>query len=322
MAWRHIAPGDVSVREVFDYLLGGIGPRPIALVSTVSAEGIVNLSPFSFYNAFGANPPVIGFSPSRRLRDNTTKDTYHNLKATRECVVQAVTYAMVQQVSLASTQYPPDVNEFDKSGLTPVPSDLVAPPRVKESPFQMECRVREIIELGGAAASGNLVLCEVLKFHIAEDILEDGIIHPNRIDLVARLGADFYCRASGAAVFVVRKPVGHTGIGYDRLPEAVRLSRILTANHLAQLANCTTIPPADEAARFAGSLTIGEETTEAFARYERLGEYRRMFAAAIALQRQGDPHAPEYFHRVARVALDHDDTEVAWYALTIPAAQS
>lgn len=315
MGWRHIVPGEVPIKEVFGYLLGGVAPRPIALVSTVAEDGIVNLSPFSFFNAFGANPPVIAFSPSRRLRDNRTKDTYHNLLATRECVVHAVTFDMVQQVSLASTEYPPEVNEFDKCGLTEVPSDLVKPPRVKESPFQMECRVKDIIELGGKNASGNLVLCDVIKFHISEELFENGIIQPDRINLVARMGADYYTRAVGESVFVVKKPVGQTGIGYDNLPEFVRSSHHLSANNLAQLANSKEIPSSDDALQFVRSLDKAEDSDDAFVRLEQSGDYKSMFAMAHAQNIRTAGNAIELFEKTARCALDHDAVKIAWYAL-------
>jgi flavin reductase (DIM6/NTAB) family NADH-FMN oxidoreductase RutF len=203
----HYEPKDLSVPEVHRLLLGGVAPRPIALVSTISKDGINNLSPFSFFNAFGANPPVVAFSPSRRGRDSTLKDTYNNLLATKECVIQVVTHSMVEQVSLASAEFPPEYDEFIKSGLTPIDSDIVKSKRVKESPFQMECKLLEIKSFGDGGASANIAICEVLKFHVAEDLFTDGIIDPVKIDLVARMSGDFYSRAK-EGVFIVEKPIG------------------------------------------------------------------------------------------------------------------
>lgn len=310
----HVEPKDIELKTVFGYLLGGIGPRPIALASTVDAEGQINLSPFSFFNAFGANPPTVGFSPSRRLRDNSTKDTYSNLLATGECVISAVTYAMVQQVSLASTEYPSDVNEFEKSGLTAVPSDLVAPPRVKESPFQMECRLTQMIELGGKHASGNLALCEVVKFHIDEDLFVNGVIHPDNIDLVARMGADFYCRANGEAIFEVKKPIGHTGIGYDSLPEFIRRSKVLTANNLAQLGNCESIPDDKTVRSGIDQLPPTEADNHIFERAEAEHNYNEMLSCAVTLVKSNKATG-EMFERAAKTALDSDNTKIAWIAL-------
>jgi len=208
----HFEPKDLPQPELHKILLGGVAPRPIALVSSLSEDGIPNLSPFSFFNAFGSNPPIIAFSPSRRGKDASFKDTYNNLIRTRECVVQSVTYNMVEQISLASTEYSSEVNEFEKCGLTPVDSDIVKPKRVKESPFQMECKIRDIMSYGEGGASPNIFICEVLKFHVAEDIFKNGIIHPDLIDLVSRMSANFYCRASGFAVFEVEKPIAKKGI--------------------------------------------------------------------------------------------------------------
>ncbi len=310
-----LLPKDLSVREVFGYLLGGVGPRPIALVSTVSTDGNVNLSPFSFFNAFGANPPTVAFSPSRRARDNTLKDTYNNLIATRECTIQSVTYDMVQQVSLASTEYAADIDEFVKSGLTPVASDLVIPPRVKESPFQMECMLSDMIHLGEAEGSGNLAICEVVKFHISEDIFEDGVIHPNRIDLVARMSADFYCRASGSAIFEVEKPIGRTGIGYDQLPDFIKNSNILSANNLGQLANSEATPDAEEVRHFVQGITILADDNRRFDEYKSQGDYKGMFRAAIASFESDNSGALRQIQLAARYALRAGNVSFAWNVL-------
>ncbi len=308
----HVIPGDVPIKDVQNFLLGGVGPRPIALVSTCALDGLPNLSPFSFFNAFGANPPTVAFSPSRRVRDGSTKDTYTNLLATKECVINAVTYDMVQQVSLASTEYPTGVNEFTKSGLTPVPSDLVRPSRVAQSPFQMECVLRQMITLGEKHGSGNLAICEVVKFHVAEDIIVNGVIDPQRIDLVARMSGDYYCRAVGSAIFKVKKPIERKGIGYDALPEFIRKSDIFTANNIAQFGNTMTMPTDSEIDALIESVPAADESLESFHRYERLGEYPHMLRAAFALLRNDHPASDCLFDLTARRALDYDDTEFAW----------
>lgn len=204
---RHIDPSEKELREVHSLMLAGIGPRPIALVATVSNDGIRNLAPFSFFNAFGANPPTLAFSPARRGRDGSTKDTYHNLMDTGECTVQVVTYSIVEQVNIASTEVGPEVDEFVLSGLTPVDSDLVRAPRVKESPFQMECKLQQMIPLGEGPGSGNLAICEIVRFHVEESLfLEDGKLDINALDAVGRNGYNYYTRASGSALFTLDKP--------------------------------------------------------------------------------------------------------------------
>lgn len=236
----------IENQQLFKLLLGGVAPRPIALASTVDAAGNPNLSPFSFYNAFGVNPTTLIFSPSRRGRDNSTKDTLENLKVVPEVVLHAVTYNMVQQVNLASHEFAAGINEFVKAGLTPLPSEKVKPPRVKESPFHMECRVREIIETSGKPGSANLVICEVLAIHVDENVLdEQGAISPQKIDLVGRLGGDAYVRASGDAVFDVKKPGKIAGMGIDKLPFFIKNSRFLTGNDLGKLGSLDTLPHRD-----------------------------------------------------------------------------
>lgn len=228
-------------------ILGGITPRPIALASTIDKNGNPNLSPFSCFNTFGVNPTTLIFSPSRRGRDNTTKHTLENLKEIPEVVINAVTYSMVQQTSLSSTEYPKGVNEFIKSGLSPIESVSVRPFRVKESPFQMECKVRDIIETSGLPGSANLVICEIITLHLDEKILdENGAIDPQKLDIVGRLGSDYYVRASGDAVFSVVKPLTTIGIGVDSLPESVRKSKVLTGNDLGILGNIENLPSQNE----------------------------------------------------------------------------
>ena len=242
-----IDPAKSSVPEVHQMMLGTIAPRPIAFASTVDKNGEPNLSPFSFFNAFGANPATLVFSPSRRGRDNTTKHTYENLKEVPEVVINVVTYDIVQQANLSSTDYPKDANEFIKTGLTPVKSERIRPYRVKESPVQFECRVRDIIETGTEGGAGNLVICEILLMHISEDILnENGKVDPHKIDLVGRMGGNYYCRASGDAVFTVVKPLQKMGIGVDALPDKIKLSKLLSGNDLGKLGNIERLPSEDE----------------------------------------------------------------------------
>ena len=244
-----IDPNTLGNQQLSKLLQNGVAPRPIALASTMDELGNPNLSPFSFYNAFGINPTTLIFSPARRGRDNTTKHTLENLKARPEVVINAVTYNMVHQVSLASTEYAKGVNEFEKSGLTPLQSKLVKPFRVKESPLQFECKVREIIETSGKAGSGNLVICEILFVHLDEKVLDDlGDIDVDKIDLVGRMGGDYYVRTSGNSKFIVPKPLSTIGIGVDALPDHVRWSRILTGNDLGRLGNLEHLPSAQEIA--------------------------------------------------------------------------
>lgn len=238
-----IDPKEVSVGKLHHYLLGAIGPRPIAFASTIDEQGRPNLAPFSFFNIFSANPPIAIFSPARRGRDNTTKHTYENVKSVPEVVINVVNYAIVQQCSLASTEYSEGVNEFEKSGLTPLASDIVKPFRVKESPVQIECRVNEVKELGSGGGAGNLVICEVLKIHISEDVLDaNGMIDPQKIDLVGRCGGNFYSRAFGDALFEVEKPLSTIGIGVDSIPKDIRFSKFLTGNDLGILGNVEAMP--------------------------------------------------------------------------------
>jgi len=241
-----IVPGEIKTADLHAYLLGSVAPRPICFASTVDKDGNRNLSPFSFFNVFGSNPPILVFSPSRRVRNNTIKHTLENIQETREVVINMVNYDMVQQTSLASCEYPKETDEFIKSGFTPIASDMVKPFRVKESPVQIECKVLQIIETGQGGGAGNLVICEVVCMHIDDNILNSaGKIDPHKIDLVARMGADYYCRASGNAVFEVPKPNTQLGIGFDGLPPSIRYSSILSGNELGQLANVSELPVVD-----------------------------------------------------------------------------
>lgn len=317
----HFEPKDFPQPKVHRIMLGGIAPRPIALVSTLSEDGIPNLTPFSFFNAFGSNPPIIAFSPARRGRDASLKDTYHNLVRTRECVVHSVTYDMVEQISLASTEYPSEVDEFIKSGLTPIDSDIVKPKRVKESPFHMECKVRDIMSYGEGGGSANIFICEVLKFHVAEDIFKDGVIHPDLIDLVSRMSANFYCRASGSAVFEVEKPVLKKGIGYDNLPFFMKESEIYSANNLGKFANIESIPGDDEVTGFINEiknlpLENFEVSVEAFFRYKRLKKYQYMLKTLLVFEKEEvineNSKLKSFYEMTAKTALEENDIDFAW----------
>ncbi len=233
----------LATPELHNYLQHAIAPRPICFASTIDGGGRVNLSPFSFFNLFSSNPPVCVFSPSRRGRDNTTKHTLQNILEVPEVVINMVNYAMVQQTSLASVEYPKGVNEFIKAGFTQQPSKLVKPPRVAEAPIQLECVVNDVIALGGKGGAGNLVLAEIKLMHISDSILnENGNIDQLKTDFVARMGGDWYCRANKENMFMVPKPNTEIGIGIDALPESIRRSRILTGNDLGQLGNLTSLP--------------------------------------------------------------------------------
>jgi len=241
-----ILPQEVSTGKLHGYLLSAVSPRPIAFASTVDGVGNVNLSPFSFFNVFSANPPILVFSPARRVRDNTTKHTLENILITKEVVINIVNYDMVQQMSLSSTEYPAGVNEFLKSGLTEVASDIVKPPRVQEAPVQFECKVNDVIALGNQGGAGNLIIAEVVKLHIKETILDaDGKIDANKIDAVARMGGNWYNR-SREGMFEVIKPIKTRGIGVDALPISIKNSTILTGNDLGILGNSERIPTIDE----------------------------------------------------------------------------
>ncbi len=245
-----ISPNELSTGQLHGYLLGAVGPRPIAFASTVDEEGRPNLSPFSFFNVFSANPPILIFSPARRVRDNTTKHTLENALKTKEVVINVVNYDIVQQMSLASTEYAEGVNEFKKSGLAMLRSDLVQPYRVAESPVQFECKVTKVEALGKEGGAGNLIFSEVLKIHIHSSILDkNGSIDQHKIDQVARMGGNWYCRAT-AGMFEVPKPLTNLGIGVDRIPEQIRLSKVLTGNDLGMLGNIEEIPSEKEVEEF------------------------------------------------------------------------
>jgi flavin reductase (DIM6/NTAB) family NADH-FMN oxidoreductase RutF len=288
-----IDPQSIPVAKIHGYLLGAVAPRPIALVSTLDLDGKDNLSPFSFFNVFSANPPIAIFSPARRGRDNTTKHTYENVKVHSECVINIVNYDMVQQMSLSSTEYPKGVSEFVKSGLTAVSSVLVKPKRVLESPVQLECKVKEIVELGNQGGAGNLVICEIVQIHIAENVLDgNGRIDPYLIDQVARMGGDWYSRAR-AGMFEVPKPLERCGIGVDQLPSDIRFSKVLTGNHLGMLGNTEIIP---------------NETD--------VNEYKLTELADLFLELESDASALEKaLHQRAALLLDENKLNEAWMTL-------
>lgn len=258
-----VDPKEVSTGNLHQHLLGAIGPRPIALASTVDKDGNRNLSPFSFFNVFSANPPIVVFSPAKSGRTNTQKNTYENVKETMEVVINIVNFPIVQQVSLASTTYDKGVDEFIKSGLTPIDSKLVKPARVKESPVQIECKVRKVVELGDVGGSGNLIIAEVVLMHIDEAMLDEaGSIDQTKMELVGRMGGNYYVKASGDALFEVPKPIRNKGIGVDQLPEKIRNSKILSGNDLGMLGNVEKLPTEEEIAEYIKTNKVPEDWEE------------------------------------------------------------
>ena len=242
-----IDPKETPIQLLHQYLLGAVGPRPICFASTVDAAGNHNLAPFSFFNVFSAKPPIAIFSPNLSGRTGQAKDTHLNIKEVPECVINIVNYSMVHQMSLASSPYEKGINEFTKAGFTPIASDLVKPMRVKESPVQLECKVFEVKEIGNC----NLVMCEIVKIHIDESVLtEQKLIDQQKIDLVARMGGNWYCRAHGDALFEIEKPITTIGIGIDLIPTSIKNSNVLTGNNLGQLGNIEVLPSKEEIEQF------------------------------------------------------------------------
>lgn len=282
-------PKDLSTGKLHGYLLSSVAPRPIAFASTVDANGNPNLSPFSFFNVFSANPPILIFSPARRVRDNTTKHTLQNVESVKEVVINVVSYDMVQQMSLSSTEYAEGVNEFEKAGLKMLPSDEIKPFRVAESPVQFECKVNEIVHLGTEGGAGNLVICEVVKLHISEDVMNaDNTINQEALDLVARAGGSYYSRAN-KGFFEIPKPLQTLGIGVDNIPKDIRDSMILTGNNLGMLANVEALPNKDEVNKFIEDIS------------ERYPDIK------TASHREK--------HKLARNYLSYGDVESAWKLL-------
>jgi flavin reductase (DIM6/NTAB) family NADH-FMN oxidoreductase RutF len=287
-------PKDLSVQRLHQLLLGAIGPRPIAFASTLDKEGRANLAPFSFFNVFSANPPILIFSPARSGRTGQSKDTFNNAKIRPEVVINVVNYNMVQQMSLASSPYAPEVDEFIKAGFTPLASEKVAPFRVAEAPVQFECKINQIIELGQEGGAGNLIICEVVQLHIQEEILnEQGLIDQHKIDLVARMGGDWYCRANTTSMFEIKKPITTCGIGYDALPQDIKNSQILSANDLGQLAGIEQLP---------------NETD--------VNEYKLLELSTLFLELEHDASALEQaLHQQAQDLLAQNLLEEAWLTL-------
>ena len=241
-----IEPKDISSSKLQGYLQSSVGPRPIAFASTIDKNGKPNLSPFSFFNVFSANPPILIFSPARRVRDNSIKHTLINAEATREVVINVVNFDMVQQTSLSSTEYADGVNEFLKAGFSAIPSDIVKPYRVAQSPVQFECKVNEIISMGNQGGAGNLVICEVVKIHINESVMDNnGNIDPYKIDLVSRMGGNWYSRAN-QGLFEVVKPLTTLGIGVDQIPDFIKESSVFDGNDLGKLGNIEALPTTEE----------------------------------------------------------------------------
>ncbi|WP_020537529.1 flavin reductase family protein [Lewinella cohaerens] len=291
-----IIPGEVSTGRLHGFLVSSVAPRPIAFASTIDKAGNVNLSPFSFFNVFGANPPIMIFSPARRVRNNTTKHTLENIKEVAEVVINIVNYPIVEQMSLSSTEYDKGVNEFMKAGLTEVASEKVGPPRVGEAPVAMECVVEQVIETGKEGGAGNLVIARVVAMHIRNEYLnEQGTLDTHKLDLVARMGESWYCRASGDALFEIPKPLQTLGIGVDQLPESVRNSSILTGNNLGRLGNIEQLP--DDA------------TVKAFVNTD--PEMQKLLVA-----KAGSPtDLEEALHRYAQTLLAADKVEEALMVL-------
>lgn len=287
-------PKSLAIPKLHQYLLGAVGPRPIAFASTVDKDGNHNLAPFSFFNVFSANPPIMVFSPSRSGRTNTTKDTYNNIKDVPEVVINIVNYDIVHQMSLASSPYPAGVSEFLKAGFTPVESERIQPMRVAESPVQFECKVNQVIELGNEGGAGNLVICEVVQIHIHEDVLdENGMIDQQKIDLVARMGGNWYCRADKNSMFEISKPITTCGIGYDQIPDDIRKSTILSGNDLGHLGGIEEIP---------------NETD--------VNEYKLLELSELFVSLEDDPAKLEIaLHERAKKLLSENKLEEAWLTL-------
>ncbi|MGA0041590.1 MAG: flavin reductase family protein [Flavobacteriaceae bacterium] len=280
---------DLSTVQLQELLQNSIGPRPIAMASTIDADGHPNLSPFSFFNVFSANPPILVFSPARRVRDNTTKHSLDNVLEWPEVVINVVNYDMIHQVSLSSTEYPKGVNEFIKAGFDMVESDEVRPFRLKQSPAQFECKVVDVVSLGENGGAGNLVICEVLKTHISAHVLdENGRIDPYKMDLVARAGGNFYSRAKNG-FFEIPKPISTMGIGVDALPKAVIESSIFSGNDLGKLANITNLPSTEKVKLF-------------------VEEQRQKGLDVLNMSQTQKQQQAKSF-------LDHEDVESAWYVL-------
>lgn len=289
-----IDPKEINVQRLHQLLLGAIGPRPIAFASTIDAQGCANLAPFSFFNVFSANPPILIFSPARSGRTNENKDTLLNAKVVKEVVINVVNEKMVHQMSIASAPYSPNIDEFIKSGFTPIASTHVAPFRVAESPVQFECKINQIIELGQQGGAGNLIICEVVQMHIQKELLtENGLIDQQKINLVARMGGDWYCHANSASMFEIKKPITTCPIGFDALPSDIKKSSVLSANNLGQLASIEALP---------------NETD--------VNEYKLLELSNLFLSHEDDPAALELaLHHRAKELLEQQLLNDAWLTL-------
>lgn len=289
-----IDPKEIPVAKLHHYLLGSVGPRPIAFASTIDTDGNDNLAPFSFFNVFSANPPIMVFSPARSGRTNETKDTYNNVKSLPEVVINIVDYKMVQQMSLASSPYAPNVSEFDKAGFTALPSETIAPKRVAESPVQFECKVIEVKELGTQGGAGNLVICEVLRIHLNEAVLNDHqMVDQRKIGLVSRMGGNWYCKADANSMFEITKPISTVGIGFDSLPADVLASSTLSGNDLGQLAGIEELP---------------NETD--------VNEYKLIELSDLFVVLEDEPSRLENeLHAKAKILLSENKLDEAWMTL-------
>ncbi|MCH7409200.1 flavin reductase family protein [Belliella sp. DSM 111904] len=290
-----IDPKNATAGEFQAILQGAVAPRPIAFASTIDTDGQVNLSPFSYFNVFSANPPILVFSPARRVRDNTNKHTLENVEAVKEVVINIVDFSMVEQMSLSSTEYDKGVNEFQKSGLTEESSQLVTPPRVKEAPVAFECKVIDIISLGDQGGAGNLVICEVLLARVKEEILDaNGSIDPFKLDAVSRMGGNWYCRANGSALFEILKPLRTKGIGVDQIPEVIKNSHVLTGNNLGRLGNVEALP----------------------SKFDILNYGDRPEITEMKVRFQNDPESLQYYlHEHAKELLNQGLVMEAWMVL-------
>jgi len=284
---RTIDPQTTPARHMYQLLVSTVNPRPIAFVSTIDEAGRPNLAPYSFFNCFSANPPILVFSATRRIADNTNKDTLSNVEATGELVVNAVSFGIARQMAVASIQFPKTISEFEKTGLTPLPSEMVRPYRVKESPVHFECKLEQLIPLGGGGGAGHLIICRIVRLHIDEDVFDDqDRISPHKLDLIGRLGRAFYVRASGEAVHKIYQPQHPPAIGFDRLPPSVRNSYILTGNNLGQLAGLRETP-----------------TPEAIAAVRQEKRIQEIL--------QSSPHPYEDLHRYAQIELAKENVALA-----------
>jgi len=292
---KTIGPKDLPLAQFHNALLTSVAPRPICFASTIDSNGEVNLSPFSFFNIFGSNPVTFIFSPARRVRDNSTKHTLNNILETKEVVINVVNYAMVQQMSLASCEYPKGVNEFVKAGFTELASEKVKPPRVNESPVQFECIVKDVIETGTEGGAGNLIIAEMVLMHVNEEVLNlDGTLNQHKLDLVGRLGSDWYVRASGDALFEVPKPAKNLGIGFDQFPEHIKNSTVLTGNDYGKLGNVEALPDQD-------SIEI----------YKKMNKSLQ----AILQSNENQNYKSILIEKLAKELLDQNEANQAWKVL-------